>query len=82
MNCPHCGRDTDEPTPDQVIERFYRHRLQGGNLSLRQIASDAPYSYDYLRKVKRQYDADGKWGARSELPPRFGYACVRKKVAL
>lgn len=80
MICPHCGRDTDDPTPDQVIERFYRSRLHGSRVTLRQLAADSPYSYAYLCQAKVQYDAAGKWGSKKKLSPRTGYARARKKV--
>lgn len=47
-----------------AIERYYRSRAAGSRKTLRQIATETAYSYDYLRKVKRQYDADGKWGSK------------------
>lgn len=59
--CPCCGRPLSAET---AIERYYRSRAAGSRKTLRQIALDTVYSYDYLRKVKRQYDAAGKWGSK------------------
>jgi len=59
--CPCCGRPL---SAEAAIERYYRSRAAGSRKTLRQIAMETIYSYDYLRKVKRQYDADGKWGSK------------------
>lgn len=62
--CPCCGQVVKK-SADEAIERYYRSRNAGGRRkTLRQIAAETAYSYDYLRKVKRQYDAAGKWGSK------------------
>ena len=46
--CPCCGRPL---SADDAIERYYRSRAAGSRKTLRQIADETAYSYDYLRKV-------------------------------
>lgn len=55
-----------KPTADEAIERYYRSRAAGSKKTLRQIATETTYSYDYLRNVKRAYDKAGKWGSKKE----------------
>lgn len=53
-----------EPSYDELVERFYRSRSQGGRrLTLRQIAEEAGVSYASLRKRKMEYDQHGGWGS-------------------
>jgi hypothetical protein len=55
-----------QPTADNAIETYYRSRAAGSKITLRQLAVRTGYSYDYLRKAKRRYDAAGRWGSKKE----------------
>lgn len=52
--------------PNEAIELYYRAKAAGSRATLRSIADLYNLNYDYLRKVKRQYDAAGKWGSKRE----------------
>ena len=52
------------PTPDQVIERYYRARAAGAKVTLKQAATQSGISYSWLRQRKMEYDRAGKWGSK------------------
>jgi hypothetical protein len=56
------------PTADDVIQRYYRIRAQGGKVTLRQLAEETGFNYSYLRDVKVTYDKAGRWGAKKRKP--------------
>lgn len=62
----HDLRRENQPTADEVIQRYYKSRAAGGRKTLRQIVEETTYSYDYIRKAKRAYDAAGKYGSKKE----------------
>lgn len=63
---------TMEPTPDQVIEYYYRSRAAGRRVTLRQIAKERGISYSTLTKHKMAYDAGGGWGSRKKEKTKIG----------
>jgi hypothetical protein len=57
-------RNYGKPAADDFIELYYRSHSHDKKVTLKDIAAQSPYSYDYLRKVKRRYDQAGKWGSK------------------
>lgn len=53
-----------QPTADNVIQRYYRAKAAGGKVTLKMLAEETGYSYEYLRKAKQRYDRAGKWGSK------------------
>lgn len=53
-----------QPTADNVIQRYYRARAAGGKVTLKMLAEESGYSYEYLLKAKQRYDRAGKWGSK------------------
>jgi hypothetical protein len=51
-------------TPEGLVEYYYRSRARGSRVTLKQIADQTGFNYDYLRKVKARHDRAGKYGSR------------------
>ena len=62
-----------EPTPDEMIEYFYRRKAQDPRTTLRKVADENLWSYEALKKHKQRYDKARKWGARGlNVPQKAG----------
>lgn len=72
--CPQCRGAGVVPvgevrhTANYALEKYYRRKAAGAKTTLRKIAAETGYSYDYLRVAKRRYDAAGKWGSKKAKP--------------
>lgn len=70
MKCPLCngtGEVSDRRGhAELLIEHYYRSRARGSKTTLKDIADQSGFNYDYLRQVKARYDAAGGWGSKKK----------------